>query len=62
MTTKNGNGDGHDNGNGASSRRKRYAQSALLGEKNALANTKGAATTAPAPRREGSAISSAPIC
>ncbi|MGC1587603.1 MAG: hypothetical protein WA791_18225, partial [Rhodomicrobium sp.] len=40
MTT-NGNGDGHDNANGASSRRKRYAQSALLGEKNALANTKG---------------------
>ncbi len=39
MTTKNGNGNSHDNANGASNRRKRYAQSALLGEKTALAST-----------------------
>ncbi len=40
MTTGNRNGNSHDNGNDTSVRRGRYAQSALLGEKNALANTK----------------------
>ncbi|MGO8778934.1 MAG: DUF3987 domain-containing protein [Rhodomicrobium sp.] len=40
MTSEARNGNGHDHGNGTGVRRARYARSALLGEKNALANTK----------------------